>query len=48
MSRGGDGIEARFQSLCPRCGEDILPGHRVVLQRGRYLHVGCASGGDES
>jgi uncharacterized paraquat-inducible protein A len=46
MSRG-PGIDARFQSICPRCGHDITPGQRVVRRRDTYIHVHCASGADD-
>lgn len=41
------GFEARFQSICPRCGRDIVPGNRVVGHRDTYIHVRCASGQDD-
>lgn len=42
------GFEARFQTICSRCGRDIVPGERVVQQRNEtVIHVGCASGQDE-
>jgi hypothetical protein len=41
------GIEARFQSICPRCRDDITPGQRVIQQGDAYIHVTCASGQDD-
>jgi hypothetical protein len=42
------GFEARFQSVCNRCGRDILPGQRVVHRRDTtYIHAACASGADD-
>lgn len=42
------GIAARYPSTCTRCSGSISNGDRVVYQRGSYIHVGCASGQDES
>lgn len=41
------GLEARRTSDCARCPEDIAPGDRYVFQRGRPIHVRCASGADD-
>lgn len=41
------GIEARYSDLCSRCPDPIVPGDRVVFQRGRRIHVHCASGADD-
>lgn len=44
---GEPGIAARFDGQCPRCPAPIRIGDRIVYLRGRPIHVGCASGGDE-
>lgn len=38
------GFAAKFESLCPRCGEPIARGDRVVRTRRDVIHVRCASG----
>lgn len=42
------GIPARYPDYCGRCSEAIGVGDRIVFHRGRPIHVGCASGQDES
>lgn len=42
------GIRAYFDGTCPACPEPIVRGEsRVFAHRGEWLHVGCASGGDD-
>ena len=41
------GVPARYARICPRCGENIAQGDRVVHQRGVYIHVQCASGQED-
>lgn len=42
------GLPARYATECARCGEFIARGERIVHLRGRYIHVGCASGADDA
>lgn len=42
------GVRATSDGVCARCDEPVLKEQRVVPARGgRWMHVGCASGGDE-
>lgn len=41
------GLAAKFAFECPRCGEFRERGSRAVFQRGSYICVECASGGDD-
>lgn len=46
-SKPDAGVAARYWSVCPRCGEDVQVGARIVFSRGRAIHVECASGADD-
>lgn len=41
------GVVAKYAAECPRCGDLVERGARVAFQRGRYIHVECASGADD-
>ena len=41
------GIPARHSDTCPRCEDPIAPGDRIAFQRGRPIHVTCASGAED-
>ena len=43
------GLLASYTTECYRCGELIVRNtDRIIFNRGRALHVGCASGQDDS
>ena len=41
------GIPARHATACPRCDEGIEVDDPIVYQRGRPIHVACASGSND-
>lgn len=42
------GWRAVFSGECPRCGEPIVARETfIVMHKGRAIHVGCHSGGDD-
>lgn len=41
------GMAAQYPDTCDRCPNSIAVGDRIVFQRGRPIHVGCASGADD-
>lgn len=41
------GLAARYATECPRCDRGIAVGDRIVYNRGRPVHVACASGQDD-
>lgn len=41
------GLPARYSAECPKCGEWIEVGDRIVHLRGKYVHVRCAPGADD-
>ena len=41
------GMVARWPGLCSRCIGPVKVGDRIVVRRGREIHVGCAPGADD-
>jgi hypothetical protein len=40
---------AQFNGECPRCGRPIVADvDRIIVRRDDAIHVGCASGADDS
>jgi len=39
-------MKARFGSVCPACGGNILKGSQIRKDSGEWVHAGCASTGN--
>ena len=47
MTTPPPGIAARYEGVCHRCDQPIRVHDRIVYDRGRAIHAGCASGGGD-